>query len=91
MQPDDHQIAHDIFTLAPLTSNLPIIKTPDGEFVPLRALCEIVGLRPSSYIGVFCQYLQADKERWLLPWDSPTGRRKDWCIERKYPVQSFDL
>lgn len=86
MRPDFNQMVQNIYTLSSLTSSLPIIETPDGEFVPLRALCEIVGLRPSAYIGVFCQYLAPDTQRWLLPWDSPTGRRKDWCIERKHLV-----
>lgn len=85
MQPDFHQMAQEIFTLSSLTDNLPIIKTPDGgEFVPLRALCEIVGLRPSAYVGVFCQYFEVGQVRRLLPWDSPTGNRKDWCLDRKH-------
>ena len=86
MQPDYHQMLHNVHTLASLTSNLPVVQTPDGEFVPLRALCEIVGLNPASYIGVFCQYLAPDAQRRLLFWDSPAGRRKDWCVERKHLI-----
>lgn len=85
MQPDFHQMAQEIFTLSSLTDNLPIVKTPDGgEFVPLRALCEMVGLRPSAYVGVFCQYFEVGVVRRLLSWDSPTGHRKDWCLNRKH-------
>jgi hypothetical protein len=87
MQPDFQQMVQNVYTLAPLTSNLPVVQAPDGEdYVPLRALCEIVGLNPSSYIGVFCQYCEPGETRRLLIWNSPTGKRKDWCLLRSHLV-----
>jgi hypothetical protein len=86
MEQDYQQMVRNILTLAPLTDHLPVVQTPEGEYVPLRALCELVGLNPASYIGVFCQYTQPGEMRRLLPWDSPTGRRKDWCVARTYLV-----
>lgn len=86
MEQDYRQMVRNILTLAPLTNNLPVVQTPEGEYVPLRALCELVGLNPASYIGVFCQYTQPGEMRKVLPWDSPTGRRKDWCVPRSYLV-----
>lgn len=84
MQPDFSKVTSDIFTLASLTDNLPIINTPDGEFVPLRALCEIVGLRPSSYIGVFCAHFKGHPALKRLPWQSPTGLQQAWCLKQKH-------
>jgi hypothetical protein len=63
MEPDFRQMIRNVYTLASLTSDLPIIQTPEGEYVPLRALCEIVGLNPSSYSRVFCQYYEPGEVR----------------------------
>ena len=84
MQPDFSKVTSDIFTLASLTDHLPIVTTPEGEYVPLRALCEIVGLRPSTYIGVFCAHFQGDKVLQRLPWQSPTGLQQAWCLDRNH-------
>ncbi|HEY7123866.1 MAG TPA: hypothetical protein VH540_07930 [Ktedonobacterales bacterium] len=84
MQPDFSKVTSDIFTLASLTDNLPIVTTPEGEYVPLRALCEIVGLRPSTYIGVFCAHFQGDKALKRLPWQSPAGLQQAWCLDRNH-------
>lgn len=82
--PDFSQVTSDIFTLAPLTDHLPIIETPEGNFVPLRALCEIVGLAPATYIGVFCQRFKELEAVRRLPWETPAGKRKEWCLHQKY-------
>lgn len=84
MDPRSLKISSAIFTLAPLTSELPLIQSPQGRFVPLRALCEIVGLQPSAYIGVFCQRFRPRTAIQQLLWESPIGRQKVWCLEQKY-------
>lgn len=84
MQPDFSKVTSDIFTLASLTDHLPIVTTPEGEYAPLRALCEIVGLRPSAYIGVFCAHFQGQPVLKRLPWQSPTGLQQAWCLDRNH-------
>ena len=84
MQSDPSKMLSAIFTLSPLTSELPVIQAPQGRFVPLRELCELVGLRPSAYIGVFCRSFRPRQAIQKLPRQTPLGQQEVWCLEQKW-------
>ncbi len=85
MQPPDFsQVTIAIYTLAPLTDDLPIIETSEGNYVPLRALCEIVGLPPAAYIGAFCQQFKELNGVRRLLWERPAGKQQEWCLHQKF-------
>ncbi len=58
--------------------------TPEGEYVPIRALCELLGLPPATWIGVVCSQHKGRTNavrRW--PYRAPDGMtRPEWCLEQ---------
>lgn len=71
--------------LMPFACDLPLLHTPDGDFVPLVALCDMLGLPTSPYTALACKRFRPEGAlRRLLFQDDPYGPpRPVWCIREE--------
>ncbi len=77
-------VTQDTLPLPIFGAEVPLLHTPEGDYVPIRALCEMLGLRPATWIGVVCSQHKGRTNavrRW--PYRAPDGTtRPEWCLEQ---------
>lgn len=82
-QPEhDTTQAQQTMYLKPFECEVPLLHTPDGAFVPVVALCDVLGLPTSPYIALACNRFRPEGAMQRLPFqkstDAPPGQV--WCI-----------
>lgn len=68
--------------LKPFDYEVPLLHTPDGDFVPLEELCNMLGLPISPYTALACQRFRPEGAIQRLPYQvSPESPpRQVWCL-----------
>lgn len=71
--------------LAPFACDLPLLHTPEGDFVPLVALCIMLGLPTSPYIAIACKRFRPGRAIQRLPFRESPDRpsRQVWCLREE--------
>ena len=62
--------------------------------VPIRALCDLIGLHPSLWIANICARYRGDDTNHVavrrLPYRQPEGAvRAEWCLDRDHVLRWF--
>lgn len=88
-----NEVTQGTLHLNPFDADVPAITLADGtEYVPIRALCELLGLAPSPWIAVVCGYYRGDDVEGAavrrLPYLRPDGvSRDEWCLDRYHVLR----
>ena len=75
-------IQQESITLYPFESNVPVLHTPDGDYLPIRPLCDLLGLAPAVWTGVLCRRFKPVGGVHKWPYTPPDGNTVEtWCLQ----------
>lgn len=93
--PRPDEVTQATLHLHPFEADVPAITTADGtEYIPIRALCTLMGLSPSPWIANICTRYRGDDSEHVavrrLPYRQPASAvRAEWCLDRDHVLRWF--
>jgi hypothetical protein len=85
MESNQPVITQGTLPLPAFGADVPLLHTAEGEYVPIRALCDALGLPPATYIGSICRHSRYGDAVRAWPWKNADGiSRPMWRLQRHY-------